>query len=445
MQTGDSSVRKPKGYSKSSRQLLIISMTYYLSMIEKQTSWLLPAAIIALALVLAAAEPPIIEVPEPDERNFTLTSTELTITPGGETAYLRFAGNVTVSSTGTDRGTLNITADVVELDVETGSAIGELDINLPEVAEKDVRIVSDPSQVIAEMAREMKLPHAQFSGSSLRRFGAAGNVEVRSGMGVLRTSSLVSTDGGNTWAAEERSSFTHTVELPAKHSQAIASQLPTALAVTGAAAGPGAQTLIVEFAADYLLYGAASGSALARGGIIGDISAASPDGPQLLLHLEAERFEMDLEAQVLSVSEGLRIRAGDMGMCCGELSANLLEQRIMATDGPHLEDRAQGITIDADVIEVSIDGKEAIAHGDVLVMVPQRKLRVQAVEVVVTRQENSYHAVCRYAEASVGESEFHGERVEMHLAGDRLVIEVKGEQNYRLDMREQEQSKTLEP
>lgn len=398
-----------------------------------------------LALVLAAAEPPVVEAPESSERNFILTSTELTITPGGETAYLRFASNVTVSSTGTDRGTLNITADVVELDVETGNAISELDITLPEVAKEDERKVSDPGQVITEMAREMKMPRAQFSGSSLRRFGAAGNVEVRSGMGVLRTSSLVSTDGGNTWAAEERSSFTHTVELPAKQSQAIAGMLPDAEAGANAEAGPGAQTLIVEFAADYLLYGAASGSALARGGIIGDISAASPDGPQLLLHLEAERFELDLEAQVLSVSEGLWIRAGDMGMCCGELSANLLEGRIMATDGPHLEDRAQGITIDADVIEVSIDGKEAIAHGDVLVMVPQRKLRVQAVEVVVTRQEDSYHAVCRDAEASVGESEFQGERVEMHLAGESLVVEVKGEQHYRLDMREQESSKTPEP
>jgi hypothetical protein len=404
----------------------------------------LPAAAFALVLVLAAAEPPVVEAPEPSERNFTLTSTELTITPGEETAYLRFAGNVTVSSTGTDSGVLNITADVVELDVETGSAIGDMDINLPEVAEEDDRIVSDPGQVIAEMAREMKLPRAQFSGSSLRRFGAAGNVEVRSKMGVLRTSSLVSTDGGNTWAAEERSSFTHRVELPAKQFQAISSQLPTALASRDAEAGPGAQTLIIEFEADYLLYGAASGSALARGNIIGDISAASPDGPQLLLHLEAERFEMDLEAQVLSVSEGLWIRAGDMGMRCGELSANLLEQRIMATDDPHLEDRAQGITIDADVIEVAIDGKEAIAHGDVLVMVPQRKLRVQAVEVVVTRQEDSYHAVCRDAEASVGESEFQGERVDLHMAGDSLVVEVKGEQSYRLDMREQEQSETPE-
>lgn len=360
--------------------------------------------VLALLLIgalplLAASEPPAPVGLPAGERSLTVHSEALDITPGQAVVYLRFSKGVTVSSE-----QFQLTADVVEVDVDSGQILSGQDAKLPKVPADVKYIVREPGKVISEMASELDLPKAQFSQSSLRRVGAAGNVRVENGEGVaLTTSDLISTDGGRAWAASGRSSLTRD-DGAGNHA---------------------------EMSADYLLLDTQANRALARGNISGRVE--QPDYQAVVF--EAESCEMDLDAQALHIRDGFHAEFGDLQLNCQTLFADLKQQVLYASDGPHLEDSATGLVLDADRVELHLAQRTALAQGQVRVEDSGRGIKLTSGRIEADLQSMVYTAsnqpVLLYHDSS-----YTGTQITFTLGEDKTVIEVEGPQHAHINVEE---------
>ena len=352
----------------------------------------------------AVADMPRVTIPMGGDHRLVITSNRLFIQPGEEQGvyYLRFCEGVRV--TGEE---FALSADIVELDVTNSESMDFRTMEFPTPAADPDRIVRDPGKVIAEMAQEMKVPRADLGESSVRRVGAGGRVVVNVQSIRLETEQLVSTDGGYTWSAESRSRLT-----------AIDPET-----------GTGA-----KIAADYLLYDMRDGRMLARGNIITE--RIGPGG--LPLTAESQRYELDLEQQTLRASEGLKLFSGDYQMCCGRISADVANDRLLVTDSPHLMDHATGRSLDATEIESDLNGTRATARGDVQFRDPVTGLSLAADEVSVDIAAGVIRATGGPVVTYQGSS-FTGEEIVITLNDDRSVtIEVTGPQQAHLNLDELE-------
>lgn len=388
--------------------------------------------ILALGLLLlcAAADPPATEQPILEQPRMTIRGSALRILPGEELSYLRFSGGVTAEGEW-----FTLTADVAELDVLNTALAGFRDIELPSQARDPQRIVRDPGQTIAEMLRELKLPRMRLAESQLQRIGAAGGVSLvmqRPGAAILTltTDSLISIDGGKTWAVEQRSRFSY--RDPG-----------------GGVAG--------GLVADYLVYDDTTRRALARGNVSGE--AFWDEGTPV--SFEAQRCEMDLTAQVLTISEGLLVRAGSLEMCCGVLSADLDARVLQASGAPRLVDHERGLELTAQTIDVALaaDGGEADqgrvvinARGGVTASLDTARLqaadtaappaesagplRLTAAELRADLAERTITATGEPL-LTYGDSSYRGQVITLRWEDERrFIVEVEGPQHARLRLDE---------
>lgn len=389
--------------------------------------WLLATALCG-TLLCAAAEP----ATEPErEPRLTIKGAALRILPGEELSYLRFSGGVTAEGEW-----FTLQAEIAELDVLNAALAGLKEIELPPLARDPQRIVRDPGQTIAEMSRELKLPRVRLAESHLQRIGAAGQVvlSLQTPQSVdltLSTATLVSVDGGNSWAAEQRSRLTY--GDPAS----------------------GARGLL---AADYMLYDDTGKRALARGNISGDAvwDAGQP------VHFQAERCELDMAAQTLTISEGLLVRAGSLEMCCGVLSADLNARTLQASGAPRLLDDERGLEVTAQTIEVELkpaegaaadqDSAVVIARGGVTARLDTAQL--QAADAAAPPAESAGRLRLTAAELradlaartltatgepllTYGDSSYRGQLITLRWEDEqRFVVEVEGPQHARLRLDE---------
>jgi len=387
-------------------------------------------SVLALGLLLlgAAADPPVAEQPATEQPRMTIRGSALRILPGEELSYLRFSGGVTAEGEW-----FTLTAEVAELDVLNTALAGFRDIELPAEARDPERIVRDPGQTIAEMSREMQLPRMRLAESQLQRIGAAGGVSLvmqRPGAAAitLTTDSLISIDGGKSWAVEQRSRLSYR---------------DPAGGVEGA------------LDADYLVYDDATRRALARGDIRGE--ALWDDGAPV--SFEAQRCEMDLETQRLAISEGLLLRSGSIEMCCGVLSADLDARLLQASGAPRLVDGERGLELTAQTIDVELaaqnagedqDGALITARGGVTATVdaarlaagdgasadPAAPLRLTAAEL---RADLAARTLTATGEPllSYGDSSYRGQLITLRWEDQQhYVIEVEGPQHARLRLDE---------
>jgi len=350
-------------------------------------------------LLPAATDPPAPVEVLATERHLTLRSEALSITPSLQVVYLRFSKGVTVTSEG-----FQLSADVVELDINPGEVLQDQGLMLPKVPEDIEHIVREPGQTIAEMAYELELPQARFTPSSLRRVGAQGGVRVESAEGVvLTTNELISTDGGRAWAAISRSQLWRD-DAEGNHA---------------------------ELSADYLLLDSLAGRALARGNIEGVVAQTGYSA----VTFTAQSCEMDLAEQTLHISEGLEARFRNLNLCCGSLYADLEENKLYASDTPHLLDAENGISLDATRIEADISAQTAVAEGDVWINDPVPHANLSAGRIDADLRAKVYTATGS-PELRYGDSLYSGQTITISLRGEQTVIEVEGPQHARINIDE---------
>jgi hypothetical protein len=382
---------------------------------------------LGLLLLIAAADPPPAKQPAAEEPRMTIRGSTLRILPDGDFSYLRFSGGVTAEGEW-----FTLTADVAELDVLNTQLAGLRDIELPPQARDPQRIVRDPGQTIAEMFGEMELQKKRLAGSELQRIGAAGGVSLvmqRPGAATLTltTDSLISLDGGKTWAVEQRSRLSYR---------------DPAAGVEGA------------LIADYLVYDDDGNHALARGNISGD--ARWDDSAPV--SFEAQRCEMDLTARLLTISEGLLVRSGSLEMCCGVLSADLDARLLQASGAPRLVDRERGLELTAQTIDIELaaddasedqDGALITARGGVTASLDAAQLsaedgvaraagpiRLNAAELRADRAARTMTATGEPL-LTWGDSSYRGQVITLRWEDEQhFVIEVEGPQHARLRLDE---------
>lgn len=356
-----------------------------------------------VALLTAADPPPEFTLPVDADHTMKIVGNALTIQPSADgVAYLRFTDGVVVTGEG-----FTLTAGVVELDVKSGEYFDLKSIKLPEPPEDQERIVNDPGQTIADMAKELKVPRPDFSASSVLRVGAAGGVTIKTRDMTLTTAMLVSTDGGATWAAEQRS----------------------VLRSLDPETGEGG-----EISADYLLYDIANNRMLARGNIISQ-TVLSDGRP---LRAEAQQYELDLDSGTFLASDKLRIFSGDYMLCCGRISVDLQRERVVVSDFPHLLDKSTGRTLDAETIETDLSGTMASARGNVRFSDPVSGLGLTAGEV---NADLAAGIVIAGGEPEVRyrDSTYRGHSITVTLQDDgKVVVEVAGPQEAVINIDELE-------
>ena len=265
--------------------------------------------------------------------------------PGPGTTYFKFAGGVRVS--GVD---FNLSAAVVELDIESSEVTSGEAFKLPKLGEAKERAVGDPGKVAAEMVRELKLPDAQFSTRALKRLGASGNVSVSAKGITLSTSGLVSTDGGRSWATTGRC------------------RLNRRDAATGD---------VYTLEADTVVYDTDTQRALARGAIAGEFRMGR--NPPVVVH--AGHCELDLAQTALTVSGGIKASFGELQLSCDTLSANLKQQAMQAGGSPHLEHSGYKVRMDADGLTVNLKTQRVHAKGNVKLFDDARGISMVAGEL----------------------------------------------------------------
>lgn len=351
----------------------------------------------------SATDPPQPQEVPPTQRNLTIRSESLTITPNPPLVFLSFSRGVIVTGEG-----FQLSADEVKLEVDASEVLQDQDFELPDVPKDTEHIVRDPGQTIAEMGDELQLPQAQFTDSSLRGVRAAGDVRVKSEQGVvLTTEELVSTDGGRSWSSTSRSRLSRD-DADGNHA---------------------------EVAADYLLLDVESSRALARGNIEGSVIQMADDGGNSKVTFNAQSCKYNLEEKTLSIREGLEAHMGDLSLCCGSLVADLEENKLYASDTPHLLDAEQGITLDANRIEADITAQTALAEGDVWINDPVRRANLSAGLIQADFKAREYTATGS-PELHYGDTFYTGQQIKITLDGDKTVIEVDGPQHAKINVEE---------
>lgn len=357
------------------------------------------------AMLLAAADPPTgdgqLADETPFERTYTIRGNSLTIHPSEEVSYLKFAGGVTV-----DGDSFALSADVVELDVLSGSVTGGQSLKLPKAPLTVERAVSDPGQTAAAMARELKLPKAQalFTTSAVLRVGAAGSVVIRTPQVNVTAGELVSMDGGRSWATNGRSVAEYDNQAAGEY---------------------------YRLAADYLIYDRESERGVARGAIFARM-AFGDDPP---IEVEAERCEFDIGTSQFSVSEGLVARQGTLSLRCGAMTAHLDQRTLLAEDTPQLTYAGDGwdVVLEAVSINVDLNAQLASAEGPTQLTELHHGMTLTAESMTVELTDRSLTAsgnpVARYRD-----SIYRGERIIARQDGERIVIEVEGPQSAHFNL-----------
>lgn len=398
--------------------------------------------LILLALLCVSAQPPDIKVPDSQKRTYTVHGTGLSIQPYADYTYLKFESGVTVS--GED---FTLSAGAVELEINTKSLTNVEGLSLPTGSLDREEVTRDPGEIAKQMSRELKLPDASFSRSALRKLVASGGVKVATQGIVLNTPELLSSDGGQSWSTVGRSTL-----------------------VKNAAPGRDSDAEHYSLAADNLLYDSVGQRAAARGKVVASFS----QGRGRSIELKAEQAEVDLRKLQLSVSGGLTATYDKLMLSCEKLDADLGSSVLTASGSgelrPELVDSERGITLGAGWIKVnldsnavsadsgislrgssygiqlsaeelsgSLDSQQFSVSGKVRASESEHKLNMSAEKISADLKANSFEASGK-PEIRQGDSVFTGERISVHeedVPGEtrpRIIVEVHGEQETRIDM-----------
>ncbi len=390
-------------------------------------------------LLAARSEPPQVEKPEtPSKRKFTVYGASLSITPSSDLSYLVFTGGVRCVT-----AEMELSADVLEIDVQTSEVTGGTELKVPESKVGQERVVEDPGAVVRSMAAEIKVPSARFEERAIRRVGAKGNVRVKGENINLTTGELVSTDGGNTWSASGRSTFNSCDD----------------------------KGNCYKVSADYIVYDMSAEKAVARGNIDGQYS--DKGGEPVLISAESVTLNLkedEFSASTAEVTFDTRMMAhltatddastkhepagqaggGPQTATTGEPGQDRQDTRlklraaelvisqkselrpdsrqvIEATGGIAvsglLGDSGQEIMLTADKLTAYFTGGTSDQSGGTSAGSPNQTIRLEAT--------GSPHL-------AQGSSTFDGERIVIRLTREKIVIEVDGEQTARLDVKELE-------
>lgn len=341
--------------------------------------------------------PPRLTMPPEGGRSFTIRGEGLTIQPGEKSTYLRFAGPVVV--TGPD---FSLSADVVELDVAIAGLTGGEAFKLPKLPETTEHAAQDPGAAAAAMAKELKLPEARFNASAIERMGATGTVRVDARGIQLAAPTLVSNDGGNTWAAIGR----------------------TTLERVDASSGER-----YELAADSLVYDRQGQRAAAKGNVAG-VFRHGTDTP---VEVSAEHCEMDFRTQTMKIPAPLSVKYGSLVLTSGSLNADVGERVMKATGAADVQDTAHGLSMHAGSLVADLKARTIRATGGAEVTDTERGIVLTAdtFDLNLERREviASGSPVLRR-----GESVYSGKRILMREESGKTVIEVEGPQNLHLNL-----------
>lgn len=390
-------------------------------------------------LMAARSTPPEVEKPETSPpRNFTIYGESLTITPSSDLSYLVFTGGVRCVT-----AEMELTSDVLKLDVKTAEVTGGTKLKLPKPKVGEERVVEDPGAVVRSIAAQTEVPKAEFDKRAIQRVSAEGNVRVKGENINLTTGGLVSKDGGNTWSASGRSTISSCDDK--------------------------GNCYLVS--ADYIDYTLSDDTAVARGAIDGQYSGGSGEPVQisaesLVLNLKknnisASTAEVTFDTRLMEhlsptgaagkpvpagqpsgspqPSEAAGPEANQQDTKLKLLAAELVirqqseqprksGQVIEATGGitlsGHLGDEGQMITLTADRLTANFIGGNADQNTGATGGNSEQTIRLEAT--------GNPHL-------SQGSSTFDGQQIVIKVTRDKTVIEVDGDQTARLNVDELKQ------
>jgi len=344
-----------------------------------------------------APPPPRLTMPAESTRSFTIRGEGLTIQPGEKSTYLRFAGPVVV--TGPD---FSLSADVVELDIASSGLTSGAAVKLPKLPKGAEHAAQDPGAAAAAMAKELRLPEARFSASAIQRMGATGSVRVGAKGIQLAAPTLVSNDGGSTWAAIGRTTLERVDKTTGER---------------------------YELAADSLVYDRQNLRAAAKGKVVGVFRHAN-DTP---VEVSAEHCEMDFRTQRMQIPAPLSVKYGSLVLTSGSLDADVGERVMKATGTAEVQDTAHGLSMHAGSLVADLKARTIRATGGAEVSDTQRGVVLTAAtfDLDLDRREviASGNPVLRR-----GESVYSGKRILMREESGKTVIEVDGPQNLHLNL-----------
>lgn len=374
---------------------------------------------VAMLLALCAAQPPAIPPAPQTERNYTIKAEGLTIRPGPETTWLHFTDGVTISGK-----QVEVKAAELEVDIETGEMASLETLKLPKVESPHEQISEDPGKVAAEMARQLKLPSPDFSQSALRRLGATGGITLTGQGMTLSASQVVSADGGRSWNASGACRIQREVTASGKRA---------------------AESYSVE--AEHLLYDTETDRAAAQGNVVAVYKRGKDDS----LSVSAQRGELDLGKQQLSVAGSLTATYGDISISCEGLAADLKAGKITTVGAATISDSGLGVSVSASTAAVDLRSRIFTASGSVSAEARQDGVTLSAAKAEGTLPDEAVtgdgapvgtvivltgEPVVHYKDSS-----FSGQRitVKQETGKDgkpRTVIEVEGPQKAKLNLDE---------